>query len=292
MKRRKSNAFTLVELLVVIAIISILAAMLLPALENALDQAKRISCLSDRRQNYLCVQNFADDHDGYLPYDVANWNSGNRDATNYLDPYPATVTKVKGYFVSGIHNTASTTANSGLTGSANPLGVLAATGYVADPKLYFCPDYQRPSGFNELDKEQTIWDMMCDYNSNMPGRTLGISHYFFSTGTAYTWAGLAGPNCARINKIAGDWQKNTTSPMLISCANNRSGAFTAPEARSHSLAGVNGVFYDGMARWVDISEIDPTEIREAGSGIDHMSTCSGFYGKLQFWARGSLQHTN
>ena len=95
------KAFTLIELLVVIAIIAILAAMLMPALARAREEARRAKCKSNLHNIGIGMQ---------------MWANGNKEEWPYA--YDPTL-PVNSY--------------------CNAYGRLDGAGYIQDPDIYNCP---------------------------------------------------------------------------------------------------------------------------------------------------------
>ncbi len=87
-QRGRRAGFTLVELLVVTAIISVLAAMLLPALERALLSARGASCQNQLKQIGTCLELYSGDNEGWLPsIDASIWLVNSHTWPNWLQVY-------------------------------------------------------------------------------------------------------------------------------------------------------------------------------------------------------------
>lgn len=119
------NAFSLIELLVVIAVLSLLMAILLPALSQARHQARRTACASNLRQVGIAIHLYADNFDSTIPF----------------GPEGRPITGSNFYTVTG-----SVTSLLSLEDGA-PVGLgLLLDNYLSDqPKVLFCPGADQPS---------------------------------------------------------------------------------------------------------------------------------------------------
>ena len=127
--RAEKAGFTLIELLVVIAIIALLMGILMPALSRVREAAKRAVCSSQVKQIGVGTAAYASDNESHLPV----YNSDNTKTNPYLLIHSYALYRSEGLYVSP-------------DGKLLPmkLAVLREGGYIADPKVFYCPSNINP----------------------------------------------------------------------------------------------------------------------------------------------------
>jgi len=127
--KRQRPGFSLIELLVVIAIMSLLIAILLPALNQAKIQAHRTACAANLRQVGVAIHMYAEDFGDTIPY----------------GPSGRPVTGSNFYTVTG--NVTSLLSLE--DGAPVGLGLLLEDYLAHQPTVLFCPGADQPSEAKE-----------------------------------------------------------------------------------------------------------------------------------------------
>ncbi len=223
LKRKAPAGFTLVELLVVIAIISVLAAMLLPALEKARDSANRISCTNNTRQLGASCLQYLGDYDGfYYPTDTGNAAIGNNFTPQIWN----------GYFSPGYA----------------AFGVLY--NYLENLDVYFCPGAYWPD---------SAWHSRPPATSKANFKV--VNKYSISSYASFMYvaqrAGKYRVSSWRRNSALCVDQLQAGIPV----AHPTSDPATAP-AVNHRNQGFNHCNLDGSARWEPVSAFSSTALCE------------------------------
>ena len=250
---RHRLAFSLVEMLVVIAIVSVLAAMLLPTLERSLEMGRRVSCLGTERNLLFATSAFAEEHNDRVPHQVKNWSAGNR--TEDED-------------IAYVYASAEYAWYSGTT--LYGFGLLAMQGYVTDPTSFFCPSLDRASFtgnkllmYWDQPENAAFWRELIDGDNDAGMFWISAGYANMTLGMNYN---VTDPSFQvkaiknmTLKYIMNHWRdsfssdpvvkKFHVSPMLYSCFNTDSWYGRPGPFVSHGFEGVNGIYFDGSARW-------------------------------------------
>jgi prepilin-type N-terminal cleavage/methylation domain-containing protein len=237
MDTKRRNKFTLIELLVVIAIIAILAAMLLPALVQAKERARRIVCLGNLKQTGVALMLYVDDNNNRYPIANAEINQGEGVQALYVNYDP---------------------------NKPRQLAYLMTEGYLSDDgaRILYCPSWTNPYiKFNHSDA--AVWGTQGGWQSggwsSFHSQGIGGVHTSYEYRGTFphngklwgTWAQTPSPRSADITVEDADyavvtdrWLHKNSDRQFMNNVKLGAGYW------SHQV-GYSTLYLDGSASWVD-----------------------------------------
>jgi len=276
---RRTHGFTLIELLVVIAIIAILVSLLLPAVQQAREAARRSTCKNNFKQAALALHNYHDVHSVFPPGIIWSSPTACGTATRLGFTWSAFILPMMDQtniykninFSLNVHQQKLAPSSTTLYHSEGNAGeVISAYVCPSDPYLTTLvafagalvysgtdgssPNDMGPTNISGVANSTSRYCSATNFNTN-PEQALGILHSYSKTsfakitdGTSNTF--LLVENVNRTQSAAVPWASLNVTDMTSGINGTTTGTYYTFGPESHHTGGCHFAMADGSVRFV------------------------------------------